>query len=230
MTLLQQLFNGSNPAAIFFDLDGTLVDSVPDLGAAIDAMLGDLSLPLAGINNVRNWVGNGAQKLVERALLYGFAGNEAKAEMVKDQAYHGFLEHYAHFAESQSALYPGVFDTLQQLKEQGVFMAVITNKPMRFTPKLLANFAIDEFFDLVLGGDSLPEKKPAALPLETAAKFFKLDVDQCLMIGDSSNDIQAAKNCGMKSVAVSYGYNYGDSVESLGADAVTHNLLELLQE
>lgn len=226
MQQLRQLFNGSLPAAIFFDLDGTLLDSVPDLAQAVDAMLADLQLPLAGEDNVRHWVGNGASKLVERACVHGgVSGDNALQAKALDL----FLEHYGQLPERRSELYVGVAESLAALHAAGIKMALITNKPMRFVPELLQNFVLDGYFSLVLGGDSLAEKKPSSEPLLYACDFFALPIEQCLMVGDSANDVQAAQACGMASVSVSYGYNYGQDASALGASWHIEAFAELLR-
>lgn len=215
MKVLKQLFDGSLPAAIFFDLDGTLIDSVPDLAFAVDAMLEDFSLAAVGVENVRQWVGNGAQLLVERALLYSL--EKDKASELQAKALQAFLYHYGHLPQKQSALYPEVLNTLKVLKAEGVKMALITNKPTEFLPALLNEFALAAYFDFVAGGDSFCEKKPSPLPLEKALEFFQLTPAQCLMVGDSRNDIDAANACAMASVCVTYGYNYQQDARELPA-------------
>lgn len=226
MKSLRQLFNGSLPSAIFFDLDGTLIDSVPDLAFAVDAMLEDFSLAPAGVENVRQWVGNGAPLLVERALLNSTAKD--KASELKAKALQAFLYHYGHLPKKQSALYPGVLSTLEALKAQDIKMALITNKPTEFLPALLEEFALAPYFDFVAGGDSFSEKKPSPMPLKKALAFFQLTPGQCLMVGDSKNDINAANACNMASVCVTYGYNYLQDARELPASLHINHFAELV--
>ena len=232
---LRTLFDGELPGAVLFDLDGTLVDSVPDLAAAIDLTLVDVSLPLASVENVRGWVGNGAQVLVQRAVSYAYELASPKMSLVSvdklnQLAYQRFLYHYGHLPSNKkcSKLYDGVLELLSVLKAQGVLIALVTNKPAQFTPSILAQFSIDSFFDVLVCGDTLDDKKPSPKPLLFASKKLSVSVGQCLMVGDSKNDIQAAQDCGMKCVSVAWGYNYSESIEVLGADLHIQKFDELL--
>ncbi len=227
---LHQHFGGL-PRLVMFDLDGTLVDSVPDLAAAIDAMLADLSRQSAGEEKVRQWVGNGAQVLVQRALANRIDVNFDALQgqtLVEQQAAHQlFLKHYRSISGRFSGLYPGVLQCLKKLQEADVTLAVITNKPVEFVPRLLSHLGIDSYFSDYLGGDSLELKKPHPQPLIYLLDRFGLNANQALMVGDSRNDIEAARAAGVASLAVTYGYNHGRPVAEERPDFICDSLEQL---
>lgn len=217
--MLYSLFNGALPKAIFFDLDGTLIDSLPDLSAAVDAMLIDLSFKPAGIDKARLWVGNGSEKLVQRALADVKRCSEEHVKGSELEVGHEiFLKRYARCSGFASTLYSGVVETLKALQKKNIQLCIITNKPKQFTPSVLKKLGINDFFELVLSGDSLNEKKPSPMPILHAVEYFKLNLDQVLMVGDSKSDILSANTAGIKSVCVTYGYNHGDDPLNLPAD------------
>ncbi len=230
MQALRDLFDGQLPALVLFDLDGTLVDSVPDLADAIDTMLQGEGLAPAGEAQVRQWVGNGARMLVRRALAWGMglADGEEIEPARFDAAHQGFLSAYRTRFHRRTLLYPGVRDCLEQLHAAGVPMGLVTNKPEEFIAPLLKHFEIAPYFRLSLGGDSLAAKKPDPLPLRHACEAFGVPPAQCLMVGDSRNDILAARACGMPVVALSYGYNHGEPIEATRPDRVIDSLTALL--
>lgn len=206
------------PRAIFFDLDGTLVDSVPDLADAIDGMLHELGFKPAGEARVRLWVGNGARKLVQRALLDAEGIPEFALEKSRwDIAHRLFLHFYGRSAAHKTRVYPQVKETLAYFQSQGVRMAIITNKPQQFTPHLLEALGLADFFELVICGDTLPVQKPDPEAIFHAMEILQLNPADCLMVGDSKNDISAANAAGIRSVCVSYGYNHGEDTQALPA-------------
>lgn len=210
-----------------FDLDGTLLDSVPDLTKAIQLTLAELNLPNQQLDSVRGWVGNGARVLVKRAL----SGN-MKAEVPNDlfeRAYPIFLKHYAEHLNEDSALYDGVEQTLQALKDADILLACITNKPEQFTLPLLKELGLLELFDRVVCGDTFQHRKPHPMPLLETAKFFNVSPAQAIMVGDSVNDIAAAQAAGFYSICVDYGYHGEDDVSELGADVVISHFSEINQ-
>ncbi len=226
---MKALFNGEFPKRVMFDLDGTLVDSALDLTAAVDNMLQALGREPAGEAKVRQWVGNGAQVLVKRALTGELHPSEEALEPELFQAaYDVFLAAYAQSNGRYAKLYPGVEALLAHLHQASVPMAVITNKPMAFTTPLLKAMQIDQYFDLVLGGDSLPAKKPDPLPLLTVCEASGCLPEQALMVGDSRHDVAAARAAGCPVVAVSYGYNHGEPIESCSPDRVVDSFEELI--
>ncbi|MBV0933050.1 phosphoglycolate phosphatase [Marinobacterium weihaiense] len=226
---MRTLFNGELPACVMFDLDGTLVDSALDLTAAVDNMLQALGREPAGEAKVRQWVGNGAQVLVQRALSGDMHPADSAVEPELFQvAFEVFLAAYTQSNGRYSRLYPGVNELLIHLQQAGVPMAVITNKPTAFTMPLLKALKIDHYFGQVLGGDSLPVKKPDPLPLLTVLETNSCPPEQALMLGDSRNDVAAARAAGVPVVCVSYGYNHGEPVASCSPDRVVDSLASLM--
>ena len=217
------------PKLVMYDLDGTLVDSVPDLAAAVDATLLELGFAAAGERATRAWVGNGAEMLMRRALAHS-QGVVTESLPQRDVS-HGlqrFLHHYAHSSGEHSRLYPGVAEALQLLQQLGCVQAVVTNKPAQFVPELLAELGIDSYFEHWLGGDSLPVKKPDPAPLNHLLQLCGVDPADALMVGDSVNDIGAARAAGVPVLAVTYGYNHGRPVAEEQPDWLTDNLGEFL--
>lgn len=211
-----------------FDLDGTLVDSVPDLATALNQTLNDYQLPTYNRQTIRHWVGNGARVLVERGLsgnaeaVHNYTSSEIDAALKK------FLFYYRTLETKSTVLYDGVFSTLHALKEQGFTLALITNKPSEFIEPILSSFSIYSLFSLTIGGDSLAEKKPSSLPLLHACEQLGVSPSQCVMVGDSKNDIVAAKAANIKSVGLTYGYNYGESISTYNPNWVLDSFSEIL--
>lgn len=223
---MQRLFDGQLPEALLFDLDGTLVDSVPDLAWAIQQMLAALSLPSATEQQVRDWVGNGAVKLVERALKQS---SEEQAEALFDEAYVCFLEQYRDHLAVDTCLYEGVRPFLSYAQAEKIPMAVVTNKPYAFSQSILKSLQLSEFFSVVIGGDSCAEKKPHPMPLLEAARQLGVRAERCLMVGDSINDVSAARAASMPVVAVPYGYNHGQPIENAQPDLIVARLDQLIR-
>lgn len=215
---------------VMYDLDGTLVDSVPDLAIATDGMLEDMNLPKAGEEKVRLWIGNGIPILVKRALVDDMDGDRPGivGREIFVKAYESFKHHYSVEVGKHSCLYPGIKEFLQAMADKGTQQAVVTNKSELFTSKLLKMMGIDHFFQLSLGGDSLDQQKPHPMPLLHAMEHFGVSKQHSIMIGDSSNDIKAAKAAGIRVIGLPYGYNHGEPIESSGPDLVVNNLTELL--
>ncbi|SHM41571.1 phosphoglycolate phosphatase [Vreelandella subglaciescola] len=214
---------------VAFDLDGTLIDSVPDLAAALARAFNEEGLTPPSVEAVSGWVGNGAQVLVERALGWAFDVPEATLdEALSTRVYAAFLRHYGDAPHRLTQLYPGVADTLKALDQAGFVLILITNKPERFIAPLLSHFAIDACFSLRLGGDSLARKKPDPLPLVHAAAHFGVPANACVMVGDSRHDIAAGKAAGFATVALTYGYNHGEPISQSAPDALLDSLTELL--
>lgn len=217
-----------------FDLDGTLIDSVPDLAMAVDLTLAELDLPAAGEDQVRHWVGNGSLILLQRALTGGITNSTEANELLPldhpalQQAHQLFLQMYDAVNGQQTRLYPGVKETLLTLQQSDLYLALVTNKPLRFVPPLLEHFGLQGIFDPLLGGDSLPEKKPHPAPLLYLTDTFQLQPGRCAMIGDSRHDIAAAKAAGFISVGVPYGYNHGEPLANHNPDLILKDLRDLL--
>lgn len=211
---------------IAFDLDGTLIDSVPDLAVAVQKALEALALPIPSEAEVRDWVGNGAPVLVERALTWAL-GTKPQAELQK-RAYDAFIAHYSAAPNTLTTLYPGVKQALQALHQQGMILVLVTNKPERFIEPLLTHFELLDYFTLWVGGDSLAEKKPHPLPLLHAAQTCQVPPAECVMVGDSRHDIAAGKAAGFATVALPYGYNHGEPIENSQPDLLLASLSALL--
>ncbi|MGB3386107.1 MAG: phosphoglycolate phosphatase [Marinomonas sp.] len=211
------------PDLVCFDLDGTLVDSVPDIAASVDAFLAEQGVALAGEDRVRGWVGLGSAKLIEQAMAWADLDPNKHEE-----CYSRFLKHYFEHSTDKTKLYSNVKELLKAFKHQGVPVALVTNKPGIFIKPILDHFEITEHFGWFLGGDTLVEKKPSALPLLHCSEAIEAEPEKCLMIGDSITDFRAANNAGFKCALVTYGYHQGVDLASLGADAVMDDLAELL--
>ena len=226
MSGFEQLFPGTLPRLVMFDLDGTLVDSVPDLASAVDHMLLELGRPPAGLEAVRQWVGNGAPVLVRRAL----AGDIEHASVDDELAERGlalFMEAYAR-SHALTQVYPGVRDTLRWLRAHDVPMALITNKPERFVAPLLDQMKLGEFFKWIIGGDTLPQKKPDPAALLFVMQMAGVSPQQALFVGDSRSDVQAAKAASVPCAALSYGYNHGRPISEEAPNLVIDDLRLLI--
>ncbi|MHB0889198.1 phosphoglycolate phosphatase [Acidithiobacillus sp.] len=209
---------------VLIDLDGTLVDTAPDLAAAANYVLRSLGREPAAMPTIRGFIGNGVRELMRRALT--ITAEPSQAEL--DAAMQGFSAYYGEHLLDHSQVYPGVRETLDALRVQGRELVCITNKAGVFTEPLLERLGLRGYFSLVLSGDSLPRKKPDPLPLLHAAAHFQQAVADCLLVGDSGNDTRAARAAGMPVACVSYGYNGDEPVHCLRPDAVLDNMLELL--
>jgi len=226
MTRLEQLFVGTLPRLVMFDLDGTLMDSVPDLAAAVDKMLMLLGREPAGIERVRDWVGNGSRVLVRRALAGGL-NHDGVTDELADEALALFMQAYAGGHEL-TAVYPGVRECLDWLREREVKLAIITNKPAQFIEPLLEEKGLAGYFDWLVGGDTLPQQKP-----DPAALFWVMDKagvapGESLFVGDSRNDVRAAKAATVPCVALTYGYNHGEPIADEHPALVLDDLRELV--
>jgi len=215
------------PELILIDVDGTLVDSVPDLAYCVDEMMIILDMPPHGEAKVRNWVGNGVHRLCERALMGQLDGMPDKA--LFDKAYPIFMDLYKDNTSKRSCLYPGVKEGLAWMKEQGYTLGCVTNKAEAFTHPLLKDLGIFDEFVSVVSGDTLPEKKPHPMPLLHSAELAGATPENCLMLGDSTSDVKAARAAGFKIICMSYGYNHGVDIRDENPDAVMDRMDEVSQ-
>lgn len=219
-----------NKQLLIFDFDGTLIDSVPDLADATNAMLTTLGKDTYPLDTIRNWVGNGSRMLVERALV-------GKIEVLEDEltveetehAEQVFFDAYKNLSDSKTVAYPNVDSGLRHLKEAGYTLALVTNKPIRFVPKILESFGWTSLFDMVLGGDSLTTKKPDPAPLLHVCDKLGVMQDKAVMIGDSRNDILAGQNAKIDTLGLSYGYNYGQDIRDLNPTAAFDDFATLVK-
>ena len=214
------------PQGILFDLDGTLVDSVPDLAWAIDTMCGQIGRPTCGEKKVRDWVGNGIDMLVRRALTNG-DDERAVSSNQFEEALSYFRSAYASHISVLTTLYEDVEKVLAQFHAQKIKMAVVTNKSSQFSAQLLADLSLQQWFPILVGGDTLAVKKPDPQPLLHAAKQLGLRADQVLMIGDSKNDVSAARAANMPVIAKTNGYNHGENIANSQPDAIFDCFSEL---
>lgn len=210
--------------AVIIDLDGTLLDTVADLAAAVDAMLGELGRPAIGEAAVRDYVGRGARMLVRRALSGSLDGGADDVET--DRAMAIFERHYARENGRSAALYPQVVEGLQAMRAKGLRLACVTNKPQRWAEHLLARTGLAPCFELTVGGDVLHTRKPDPAPLLHVGERFGLQPSEIVVVGDSTNDAQAARAAGMRVIVVPYGYNEGRPAHTIDADALVATLLE----
>jgi len=213
------------PEMVLIDVDGTLVDSVPDLVFCVDEMMQALGMPLRGEAKVRTWVGNGVERLVRRALIDSLDG-EPDDELFA-RAYPLFLELYAENTSKRSRLYPGVLEGLDYLQSAGFKLGCVTNKAEQFTLPLLKDLGIHDRFGIIVSGDTLSEKKPHPMPLLYAARFFDVMPQLSLMLGDSVSDVKAARAAGFNIICMSYGYNHGIDIREAEPDAVIDSMAEL---
>ena len=221
--------NNNDKQLLIFDFDGTLIDSVPDLADATNAMLTTLGKETYPIETIRNWIGNGSRMLVERALVGDVTVPEgALTQAEADHAEQIFFEAYKNLSGSKTVAYPDVDSGLKQLYAAGYTLALVTNKPIRFVPKILESFGWQDLFSEVMGGDSLPVKKPDPAPLLHVCDALNVSVAQSVMIGDSRNDMLAGQNANMDTLGLSYGYNYGQDIRELNPTAAFDNFADLV--
>ncbi|HEX4855754.1 MAG TPA: phosphoglycolate phosphatase [Limnobacter sp.] len=213
-----------NKKAVLFDLDGTLLHTVPDLAAAVNAMLADLGKPTLPEETVAVYVGKGAENLVNRSLTGSMT--EKADPVLYQQAMANWQNHYTHINGNHSEFYPGVKEGLELLKQAGCKLAVVTNKPERFTHPLLQRTGIADYFEVVVGGDTCPVKKPDPMPILHACKLLGIQPSQALMIGDSVNDALSAHAAGVECWLLPYGYNEGNSVMETRCDGVVNTIQE----
>lgn len=210
--------------AILFDLDGTLLDSAPDLAAAANATLAELGLPARDPAVVATYIGKGIPKLVERTLTDSL---DAVADPVLfARALPIYERYYAEESGRRSVPFPGVIEGLRALRDAGLPLACITNKAERFTLDLLQRTGLDGFFPIVVCGDTVARKKPDPEPVLTACARLGVRPADALMIGDSANDCEAARAAGCPVWCVPYGYNEGRPAETLDCDAIVPDLAE----
>ncbi len=210
------------------DLDGTLVDSAPDIAHCLGAALESIGYPAPGEARTRAWIGDGLETLIARAISHGGLPREATVtgEARHAAALAAFLACYRDNLFVRSRLYPGVVETLDELLAAGVRLCCITNKRYAFSQELLLQAGIRERFELLLGGDSLAEKKPSPLPLTVAAETLRVPAAAATLVGDSHQDLRAARAAGYGFVLASFGYGKIDETE-LGSSPRIRSFAEL---
>jgi phosphoglycolate phosphatase len=225
--------------AAIVDLDGTMVDTLGDFEIALNRSLADLDLPPVTRALVERTVGKGSEHLIRSVLAHQLALPEVKGianacdarsvENLYEAAWQRYQHHYLAINGEFAAVYPGVAEGLQQLRDAGLQLACLTNKPLSFAKPLLQAKGLDSFFTHIFGGDSFERKKPDPLPLFKTCEALGVKPAQALMVGDSSNDAQAARAAGCPVVLVRYGYNHGEPVDGVDADAHVDTLTHIAQ-
>ncbi|VAW96999.1 Phosphoglycolate phosphatase [hydrothermal vent metagenome] len=213
------------PEMVLIDVDGTLVDSVPDLAYCVDEMMLAIGQSAYGEEKVREWVGNGVERLVRRALIGRLEGEPDQA--LFEKAYPIFMELYSENTCKRSCLYPGVTEALDYLVASNVKLGCVTNKAAQFTIPLLKTLGIHDIFSIVISGDTLAKKKPDPMPLLHGAEFFNVKPENALMLGDSISDVKAARAAGFQIICMSYGYNHGIDIRESNPDAVVDSMIEI---
>jgi len=213
--------------AAILDLDGTLVNTLGDFAEALNRMLAELHLPAIEAQRIEPMVGKGSEHLLRTVLAHvlgeGSAG-AGQAESLYPAAWSSYQRHYLAINGAYSSVYPGVLAGLDELRARGWRLACLTNKPLSFARPLLQAKGLEGYFSEVFGGDSFERKKPHPLPLQKTCAALRSDPGRTLMVGDSSNDLQAARAAGCAIALVPYGYNHGQPVTGLGADVVLARL------
>ena len=216
--------NHTHLDAAIVDLDGTMVNTLGDFAEALNRMLADLQLPAIAPQAIENMVGKGSEHLIRSVLAHVGA---ADVDAIYGQAWQRYEHHYLQLNGQFAEVYPGVLEGLQALRARGLRLACLTNKPLSFAQPLLAQKGLAPLFEQIFGGDSFERKKPDPLPLLKTCEALGTSPARTLMLGDSSNDAQAARAAGCPVVLVSYGYNHGQPVRQVDADGFVDALTEL---
>lgn len=214
------------PELVLFDLDGTLVDSIPDLTYSIDMALRELDMPMQGEEKIRTWVGKGAEKLVKAALTGDMDGEPD--EDLFQKTFDLFSDIYIQNTSKRSNLYPGVREGLDHMLKLGCKLGCVTNKRSLFTEPVLKSLDLIDNFSIVMSGDTLPKKKPDPDQLLHAVEKFGTTVERTLMVGDSVNDVLAARAASMPIMCVTYGYNHGENIADSNPDFLVDSLSEMI--
>ncbi|MFC0254573.1 phosphoglycolate phosphatase [Massilia consociata] len=210
--------------AAIIDLDGTMLDTVPDFEAALNGMRAELGLAPITQDTIKPLVGKGSEKLVRDALLLDW--DAARVDAAFEDALAAYQRHYLAINGQRSTLYEGVLDGLAAMRDQGLRLVCVTNKPIAFALPLLDQKGLTPYFERVFGGDSFAKKKPAPMPMLGACAALDLSPSQVVVIGDSSNDAEAARAAGCFVLTVPYGYNHGRPIQEINSDGIVSSLLE----
>jgi phosphoglycolate phosphatase len=210
--------------AAIIDLDGTMLDTAPDFLIAINRMRGELALAPLDLDTIKRFVGKGSENLIRRVLAVDFDDEQVEQHFAPALA--AYQRHYLAINGDYSSIYPGVRAGLDVLRDMGLRLACVTNKPVAFAAPLLEKTGLKPYFEVLYGGDSLPRKKPDPLPLLQVCADFSLVPEQVVAIGDSSNDALAARAAGCRVLTVPYGYNHGQPVQEIDSDGIVETLLD----
>ena len=216
-----------NIQAVIIDLDGTMVDTAPDFLVAINQMRAEFYLAPIDLDTIKRFIGKGSENLIHTVLSVDFSETQIQQHFVAALA--AYQRHYLSINGDYSKLYPDVIEGLQALRERGLRLACVTNKPMAFTLPLMAKKGLTSYFDVVYGGDSFARKKPDPIALLQVCTDFNLAPSQVLAIGDSSNDAQAARAAACPVLLVPYGYNHGEAIQNVESDGIVASLLAAAQ-
>jgi phosphoglycolate phosphatase len=221
-----------NLQAVMIDLDGTMVDTIGDFEVALNRALTDLQVPTANRLLIERSIGKGSEHLIRTVLKHQFAlpemsGNSREVEQLFMPVWERYEHHYLSINGEFSNVFPGVMEGLEQIKALGLPMACLTNKPVSFTLPLIRDKGLAPYFTKVFGGDSFERKKPDPLPLLKTCEALQSLPAQTLMVGDSSNDAQAADAAGCPVVLMTYGYNHGEPIQNTPALAWLDSLAQL---
>jgi phosphoglycolate phosphatase len=210
--------------AAIIDLDGTMLHTAPDFHVAVNRMREDLGLAPLDIDTITHFVGKGTENLMRKVLGVDYGAEEVEEHFPRALA--SYQKHYLAINGDHSTVYPGVLEGLEILRDKGMRLACVTNKPIAFAEPLLEKKGLHRYFEIVYGGDSLPKKKPDPYPLLKVCADFDLQPHQVVAIGDSSNDAQAARAAGCRVLNVPYGYNHGESIHNVDSDGIVSTLLD----
>ena len=217
-------FKAPRIEAALIDLDGTMVDTADDFAAGLNGMLAQLDAEETTREEVMGYVGKGSEHLIRSVLAPRFHADHAEARF--DEALALYQDEYAKINGRHTRLYPGVEAGLAALRDAGIKLACVTNKPHRFAVELLQQYGLVQYLEVVLGGDSLPKKKPDPLPMLTACERLDVPPQAAVAIGDSENDALAGRAAGMATLTVPYGYNHGQPVQKIESDGIVATLLD----
>jgi phosphoglycolate phosphatase len=209
---------------VIVDLDGTMLDTVPDFHVAINRMRAEFDLAAISQERIQDMVGKGSENLIRSVLAVDF--DPAGVQSRFAQAMDAYQRHYLAINGDHSALYSDVIEGLDAMKAMGLRMACVTNKPIAFAAPLLASKGLAPYFEVVYGGECLARKKPHPMPLLQVCADFALEPGQVVAIGDSSNDAEAARAAGCFVLTVPYGYNHGQAIHEIDSDGIVSSLLE----
>ena len=215
-----------NYTAYLFDLDGTLIDTAPDIMKGLNYALQQAAFETVDEVLTRRWVGHGARVLIEKALEH--YGENRPTQKLLETMTSNFINHYAEHIADDSIPYPNVITTLETLSNQGKQLGVVTNKAVHLARLLLKATELDKFMDVIVGGDSMQVRKPAGEPAMYAMNELNVSSSATLFVGDASTDVGCARSAGGDCVVYRYGYNQGHKPESLGADGVIESLADLV--
>jgi phosphoglycolate phosphatase len=212
---------------VIIDLDGTMLHTAQDLHVTVNRVRADLNLPPLELETVVSFVGKGAENLVRSALRADLSAEETERRF--NEAMHAFNRHYHDINGQFATAYPGVHDGIQAMRDKGLRLACVTNKPLAFTIPLMKKAGLHDYFEIIYGGDSFARKKPDPMQLLQVCADFNLAPHEVVAIGDSINDSQAARAAGCRVLNVPYGYNHGQSIQEIDTDGIVSSLLEAAQ-